>query len=122
MTLFDPANFRSPSQKTITIGNSAHPVAEHVVGLYLKRIPSKCDKYRDLYYIELVEGKGVVTYHDDDNYPTIQYHKKTLEEFKSAVVAKESLNPPYEVENIDPKNKWVGNDILRLLKNEEIVE
>lgn len=119
--MFNPKNFRSPNETSIAIGKSNHPVMDNVVGMYLKRIPSKCELYAGIFYIEVADGKGIVTYRHEHTGGSLQYHKKTLAEFRATVVAKQPLESEYEVVNTDPMNKWLGNDIQLLLKDEGVI-
>lgn len=119
--MFDPSKFTVAPVNTVAICNSEHPVVPYLEGMLLKRIPSKCDKYKDLFFVVLKNGKGIVTYHKCNHYPTLQFHVLTLDEMKVKVAAEESFNSEYEVVNIDTTNKWIGNDIYDLLVAEEVI-
>lgn len=117
---FNPANYFRAPKRTIPIGNSAHPVLAHVRANVLRLIPSSSKMFEDLYFIEINDGKGIITYRDDE-VPTLQYHALTLDELKEKVRNEQPLESPYEVVNADPKNKHLGNDIMRVLDDEGVI-
>lgn len=121
--MFNPAKFTAAPRRTIAICNSQHPVCEHIDSLLLTRVKSKEEMYADLYYVVITGNQYVMTYREESyGTDTIQLHKLSFEEFKAKVVAKEPLKSDYELVNCDSTNKWIGNDILQYLTDEEIVK
>lgn len=121
---FNPSKFRVAPIKSITLCNSAHPINEYVNSMVLRRIPSKDELYEDLFYVVVNTKKGemVMTYRRESiGTDTIQLHRKTFEEFKALVQACQPLNSEYELVNTDSKNKYIGNDVMRYLKDEELI-
>ena len=118
--MFDINKFSVPVIKTIVLCKSDHPVAQYIKSKQLKRIPTKAKRFDGLFYVELKDDKGIVTY--DETVKTMQYHNMTIDKLKEYVKSDTALPYDHEVINTLEINKWLGSDVMRLLHFEGVVE
>lgn len=110
--MFNPAKFSTPEPKTIPLGNSAHPVMEHIEGNSFRKVPVA--NY-DLYYVELKMG-FIVTYRKSDK--SMQLHELTLEQFKHRVKEGLGLESRHEIITAPENAKYLGNTLMDIINCE----
>ncbi len=103
---------------TIALGNSGHPVLKYVQGLCFRRVP-KGYMNEDYFYLFTKCGKYTVTYRETDK--TLQLWDLSRNQFIKYVNEDIKLIPTRETVDVDPINKYIGNDVLRLLQEEEVI-
>ena len=109
MTIFNPAQFKTAAvRESIAIGNSEHPVGELVVSLLAKPVPSRSD----LWYIRTISDKCTVTYRPADK--SFCVYEFGFEAFKQHVKA--GTLPNIDVYDIGDTDKYIGNEINRVLR------
>lgn len=103
---------------TIALGNSGHPVLEYVQGMHFRRVP-KGYMNEDYFYLFTKCGQYTITYRESDK--TLQLWGLTRNQFIKHVNEDIELVPTHETVNTDPLNKHIGNDVLKLLQEEEVI-
>lgn len=107
--MFDPSKFATASvRESIAIGNSEHPVADLVVSLLARPVPGR----DDLWYIRTKSDKCTVTYRPSDR--SLCVYEFGFAEFKQHVANK--TLPNIDVYDVPETDKWVGNEIDRVLR------
>ena len=109
MTIFNPAQFKTAAtRESIVLGNSEHPVADLVVSLMAKPVPSR----DDLWYIRTKSDAVTVTYRPSDR--SLCVYEFGFAEFKQHVANK--TLPNLEVYDVPQTDKYIGNAVNRVLR------
>lgn len=104
---------RKPKVHSLTLGNSEHPVKKY--GLTAHAIKSTHDNYDNCFWVMVEDAamvintalKAIIVIHPDS--------KRGIDRLKIMVRAREPL--PFTEERmypLDPLNKYIGNDIMRI--------
>lgn len=117
--MFNPAQFKTYCNAPI-ICNSAHPCAKYIESLVFKKIPRK-----KLFYVRLLNDKGVVTYRQQDH--SLMLWTCPFNIFKQAwehkVPSKFVFDAGYicsEVYDVSDTDKYIGNTVYQLIQDYDV--
>lgn len=104
--MFNPKSFKASKPKTLTLCNSAHSLAERA-NMVAKLVPGLADTF----YVVANDNSWCATI--DTHAMTLGVYPYGQEELRKRIEEEEFLG---EVVNLDPKNKWIANDIVKELE------
>ena len=117
--MFNPNNFKTHVDAPV-ICNSAHPCAKYLKSLVFKKVPKK-----KLFYVRLLNDKGVVTYRQQDH--SVMLWQCPFNIFKQAwehrVPSKFVFDAGYicsEVYDVSDIDKHIGNVIYDMINDYQI--
>lgn len=102
--------FTTTPTLSVTLCNSEHPLAKHIVWLSAKRIPGSTG----MFFVKFVADRHVVTYREADR--TIGIFNMSFAEFKQRWEAK--TLPANDVYDVPDTDKHIANAIWRLIHDE----